>query len=319
MINELSFQSLRDRILLLRSLSGFAPLDDHALSLLAEHMRVRRCRKGQVLLALGEPIHHVYVVLEGRVRWRRKERPERVAQHSEVVGWITLMARDPDGLDAVADTDALVIELPAEVLEQALEEDFAIVRNSMRLGATAVLAARGHLPARPSEAPNVDPGVPRSEPRTLVERVIAMRRGPLFGRVNAEALIALVRNSREFRAEPGELLWRVGDPASFWLIVDSGRIACTSKTGERMDVGANFVLGIMDAIAQQPRSFEARSETRLVGTRIELESFLGVLEIHFDLARDFVAFLSSAVLELNANRPLASFTEPEPAAVVSRW
>lgn len=314
MLNELSFQSLRDRMLLLRSLSGFAPLEDDALSLFAEHMRLRRLRQGQVLLALGEPIHHVYVVLEGRVRWRRKERPEMVAQHSEVVGWITLMARDPDGLDAVADSDALVIELPAEVLEQALEEDFAIVRNSMRLGAGALLDARGHLPARPSEAPRVELGEPRSESRSLVERVIAMRRAPLFARANAEALIALVRSGREFRAEPGELLWRLGDIAPFWVIIDYGRVHCTSKTGERVEVGANFVLGIMDAIAQQPRSFEARSDTLLVGTRVELESFLGVLEIHFDLARDFVAFLSNAVLELRANRTPAAVSEPEPAA-----
>jgi CRP-like cAMP-binding protein len=309
-LNELPFQSLRDRMLLLRSLSGFAPLEDEALSLFAEHMRLRRCRQGQVLLVLGEPIHHVFVVLEGRVRWRRKDRPERVAEHSEVVGWITLMARDPDGLDAVADSDALVIELPAEVLEQALEEDFAIVRNSMRLGAGALLAARGHLPARPSEAPRVELGVLRSEPLSLVERVIEMRRAPLFARANAEALIALVRSGRDFRAEAGELLWGVGDTAPFWVILDYGCVRCTSRTGEQVDVGANFVLGIMDAIAQEPRSFEARTATSIVGRRIDLESFLGVLEIHFDLARDFVAFVSNAVLEVNAHRMPAAVIEP---------
>jgi hypothetical protein len=35
----------------------------------------------------------------------------------------------------------------------------------------------------------------------------------------------------------------------------------------------------------------------VVGNRIELESFLAVMESHFELARDFLSFLARTVLE----------------------
>ena len=113
MLSEVAIESLRDRMLLLRSLPAFAPLDDDALILLAEHVRLRRLATGEVLLRLGEPIHHVYIVLEGSVRWQREGRPEMTAGTHEVVGWRTLVARDPGGMDATVATPGIAIELPA--------------------------------------------------------------------------------------------------------------------------------------------------------------------------------------------------------------
>lgn len=300
MLSELSIQGVRDRMLLLRSLPGFAPLEDHALTLLAEHMRVRSCKAGEVLLSLGEPVHRVFVVLEGQVRWRRKDRAPTLAQRMDVVGWVTLMARDPNGIDATTPSDAIVLELPAEVLEHALEDDFGIARNSMRLGAGALLASRDNLPS-PDPSPPFEMGILRPERRTLVERLIDMRRGPLFARANAEALIALVRSTREVRFEPGTTIWQIGDPSTFWFLIEYGRVRCTNQAGKKQDIGANFVIGIMDSLAQAPRSYDVVADTLVVANRIDLESFLGVLETHIELARDFLGFLAHTVLELQAS------------------
>jgi CRP-like cAMP-binding protein len=301
MLTDLSIQSVRDRILLLRSLPAFGPLEDESLTLLAEHMRLRACRDGEVLLSLGEPVHHVYVVLEGELRWHRKDRAPVLSSSQDVVGWLTLMARDPNGLDARALGDALVLELPGEVLEHALEDDFGIVRNSMRLGGSALLAARGNLPSPRDRPPALEMGVLRPQRRTLVERLIDMRKVPLFARANAEALIALVRCTDEVRFEPGDVVWRIGDAATFWLLVEYGRLQCTNEDGEHQDIGSGFVIGIMDSIAQASRAYEVRADTLVIASRIELESFLGVLESHFELARDYLAFLSLTVLDLQAS------------------
>ena len=142
-------------------------------------------------------------------------------------------------------------------------------------------------------------GTYRPQGRTLVERLIEMRSIPLFSRTNIEALIALLRGTRELRPRAGEVIFRVGDPSSFWFVVEYGRISCTNAAGERMDIGANFVIGMMDAIGQQPRSYEARAETQLVLQRIELESYLGVLELHSDLARDVLANIARVGLDRN--------------------
>ena len=301
-----TIQSVRDRMLLLRTLPAFAGLEDEPLSLLAEHLRVRKCRAGEQLLRLGEPVHHVYVVLEGELRWQRKGFAPTVAERQQVVGWLTQMARDPDGMDAAAKVDSLVLELPSEILESALEDDFGLVRNSLRLGATGLCAARAGLPAPLDKPPAVEMGVLRPQRRTLVERLIDMRRAPLFARTNVEALIALLRCSEELRLAPDEYLWRLGEPASSWVILEYGRVRCDNGQGQTQDIGANFVIGIMDALSQSTRSYDARAQTLLVGHRIQLEAFLGILETHFDLAREYLAFLANSVLEMQAQARAAS-------------
>lgn len=301
MLSEVSIQGVRDRMLMLRSLPAFAPLEDHALGLLAEHMRVRTCKPGEVLLEMGEPVHHAYVVLEGQIRWERRGFKPTVSERMQVVGWLTLMARDSQGMNAVCIDDAVVLELPAEALEHALEDDFGIVRNSMRLGAAGILASRDNLPA-PDPPPPFEMGTLRSERRTLVERLIDMRRGPLFERANAEALIALVRSAVEVRLEPGRKIWQIGDPSTFWFFLEYGRVRCTNQAGRTQELGANFVIGVMDALAQVPRSYDVTADTLVVATKIDLESFLGVVESHNDLARDFLAFLALSVLEVQAKR-----------------
>lgn len=296
MLIDQPIRSVRDQVLLLRSLPGFAPLDDDALALLAEHSRTRPVRAGERLLTLGEPIHHVYVVLAGKVRWRRKDRPENVAARHQVVGWITAMARDPGGLDAVADVDAVVLELPTSVLERALEQHFSLVQNLLRLGATNIARTLGNLPVRPERATPPQLGTSPDRPRTPIERVLAMREAPIFKRCSVEALIAITRSSHEVRYAPGEALWHRGEGTSFWVIVEYGHVRCTGEPGEEVTVGAGFVLGIMGALASIPRPFEARAVTEVSAYRIDVAAFLGVLAVHHDLGRDMVAQFAANVL-----------------------
>lgn len=297
MLTDLPMRTVRDQVLLLRSLPGFAPLDDEALALFGEHSRVRPVRAGERLLTLGEPIHHVYIVLAGCVRWQRKDRPENVAGRHQVVGWITAMAREPNGLDAVVTEDGMVLELPTEILERALEHHFSIVRNLLRLGASTLVRRRGLLPVRPERASPAELGPPGMEKKTLVERVIGMRAAPIFQRCSVEALIALTRAAQEVRYSAGDVLWARGETTAFWVIVEWGRIVCTTESGESVTVGSGFVLGIMDVIALFPRSYQARAETDVIAYRIELSAYLGILEAHHDLARDSLALFAENALE----------------------
>lgn len=297
MLSDLANESLRDRTLLLRTLPAFASLEDESLSLLGEHVRLRRYRAGARLLTAFEPLHHIYIVLEGRVRCQRPGHdPVSFAQRREGVGFLSLMAREPDGLDAVVEEDALLLELPAEILEHILELDFAIIRNMLRNCASALVDLRGLLPVAPEHAPPVELGVRPERRRTMVERLIDMRDVPLFRRGNVEALIALTRRTEYVEVEAGHEFWRHGELAPCWVVVEYGKVRCTNAAGVSVDVGSNFVIGTMDAIAQRPRAYSARAETEVVGNRIELASFMGVLETHFDLAREFAAFIARAVL-----------------------
>jgi CRP-like cAMP-binding protein len=139
----------------------------------------------------------------------------------------------------------------------------------------------------------------------MVELLIQLRKGGIFAGSNIDALIAVARHTPEIRVEPGERFWAVGEPSSFWLRIDYGRVRCTSADGKIVNVAHNFILGIMDSLGGERRSYEARAETRVVAYRTELESFLAVLETHFELARALIAVVSRTLLETPDASPKA--------------
>jgi CRP-like cAMP-binding protein len=298
MLNETPLVTIRDRVLLLRSFPAFAALDDETLTLMAEHSRRRAFRAGEVVASEGAPLESAYMVIEGQITVHRKGRRTAVVTRGGGVGNLSILARDPHGISAVADVDTLTAESPAWAMNEALDRSFPMLRNSLRLVTGGLVRKRGHLPCRPEDAPPVELGTWPEHPATIVDHLLATRSSAgIFASANLDALLANARAIREVRFEPGESLWQLGEPSSWWTRIAYGSVRCTSADGRFVDVGRNFMLGIMDAYAQMPRSYEARTNTRVVGYRTELEDGLATLEDYPELARGLVAGVAMAVLE----------------------
>lgn len=116
----------------------------------------------------------------------------------------------------------------------------------------------------------------------------------MFAGANLDASIELLRHAVQVRYPTGEALWRVGDPSSSTLRLDYGRVRCTNAAGRSVDVGAGYMLGVMDCLSDEPRRYQARSETPVIGYRGNAETLLAVLEAHFDLAMELLAVLARA-------------------------
>ena len=70
-----------------------------------------------------------------------------------------------------------------------------------------------------------------------------MDRSPLFAGASLEAAIEILRHAVGVRHPAGAILWRVGDPSTFTLRIDYGRVRCTNAAGRSVDVGAGFMTG----------------------------------------------------------------------------
>ncbi|HKE20567.1 MAG TPA: cyclic nucleotide-binding domain-containing protein [Kofleriaceae bacterium] len=289
---DLGGDTLRGRLILLRAMEALSPLDESSLVLLAEHARVRRFRAGDVLLVEGRPIDNVYLVTSGQVTVTRKGKVLAVVTSGFGAGFTSLTARDPNGASAVADVDTQTLELPAEALIDTYERDFPFVRNVLRQQARSIVRSRSGLPADPDHPPEVVLGTWRDREFTLVERLMAAQRVPMLARANFDAVIEIVRNQVEVRFAPGDYLWRAGDPPSFSMRIDYGRVRCTTPAGRSVDIGSDYWIGTMDSFAGDPRCYDARAETPVIAYRADLEALLAVLDAHFDLALDFIALLA---------------------------
>lgn len=298
LIDQMQTGSVHDRILLLRSVDTLSDLDLESYTLLAEHARQRHFRAGETIMTEGVETPHIYMVLAGRVKVTREGNLVATVERGRSVGLLSFLARDPVGVTGVALEDTTTLEIPREALNEAYDKSFAMTRRSIRFTAAALVRARGSLPKVPDGKP-ADPGVYPERPKTTVERLIALRQAPLFRGCNVDAVAELVRQAVVVEGQPGDVLWRIGDPSTFWLRMDYGVIECKNQSGDRVEIGANFVLGITDAFAAQPRTYEARALTRYTGTRQELESVLTVLESHPDVGRGLLAINASLLLRGN--------------------
>lgn len=285
---------LRDRVLLLRSVENFVGLDEDAITRLAEHARHRAYRKGDVITEEGAEQESIHIVVAGEVSLVQKNSVQTMSPGGGF-GVLAAMA-GAKSRRAVAAADTRTLEVPVPAFRVAMEENFSLLRNAMRLMARTILPKRGRLPADPAQPPSVDPGVRYERPKTLAERLVELREGP-FESMNLDALIDMARRMIECRYPAGHDFWAAGDPSTYWFHVDYGRVHCTAADGSAMDVGSNFTLGVMDVFASQPRSYAARAETDIIGYRIAYEDFAIILEMHPQVGLELLRSLSRALLE----------------------
>lgn len=284
---EPQYMSVESRVRLLRSMPDLAAVSVDALVLLAERSRFRRFRKRASIWREQESVESVLYILEGRVRVELGGQVLGVVESRGALGFTALLT-DSGHLTATAEVATVALEIPGDAVRAALGRDFGLQRIVLRGLARALLAQRGPVP-EVVEAPERGPS--RRVEMSLVERVIALRASPIL-RANVDALAELASAAVEVRAEEGEILWREGEPATFWLRLESGLIACETEEGDRAVVGAGTDLGYLEVLADEPRRQTARAASRAVGLRIELIDWFNVLELHTRFALDLTAILA---------------------------
>jgi CRP-like cAMP-binding protein len=119
-----------------------------------------------------------------------------------------------------------------------------------------------------------------------------------FQRANVHAIAAAARKYEEVRFEPGDELWKAGDPSSGVLVLARGTIACETATGARFKYGPGTGVGGVDTLADKPRWYTAVAETKVQAFRGETAGFLDLLEHDYSLASEFLSFLARGLIGL---------------------
>lgn len=294
MLADLALEGVRDRMLLLRKNPNFAPLEDDDLLRIAEHARISHVRKGTVICREGDPLKRIFLLTEGHVVVRFKGRTVADIRGQGGVGLLSLFAGLETTPEAIAEEDSMFLELPAEIVRSNVFESFAIARNTLRLLALGLIERRGQLPV--PDIGGAEVGVWRDREPTVVERVLMIRNGMLLATAHLDAIAELARRAVEVRFAEGDTLWHVGEPASFSLRIEFGKVKCTNAKGESVIVGAGNVLGMMDALAGIQHSYEAVALTPLITTKLEAATQLAVLEAHPQMASTLRMNLARAFL-----------------------
>ena len=280
----------------LGGLRDMPPADLASIALLAdEHSFVR----GEALCRPGERVERVHIVVDGLVRVRGGEHGDEVAGAGHGVGMLSLLARDDNGVDAVAESDTVTLSLRANDLFDAFETDFGLLYNQIRYLATETLRLRKRILAGTYLALESNLGEAPVRDIGLVQRLLYMRRGVLRNG-NMDALMAMAERMHAVRFEPGTTLWRIGAPSGFMYLLLDGRVWCATEGGTEFTCGPGYPLGNLESQCSAPRWYDAVTQTAVTALRNDTDAFLDIIEQHFDMAVDFVGVMAKGLIERRA-------------------
>jgi CRP-like cAMP-binding protein len=136
-------------------------------------------------------------------------------------------------------------------------------------------------------------------PLGLAERIMLLRSTMNFAQARIEALSDVAQECREITLDAGAELWKVGSPATFMLVLENGTLDCTTEDGaQRFEMGPQSLAGGLDALAGEPRWYDAVAATPLRALRIEIQSLLDVIEDNMEMAVDMLRVFAQVILEL---------------------
>lgn len=287
---HVKFVSPRERLVHLKTVPMLRDLPPSALLGLAQAVRERHFAEGDRLIEPGGPVHCGYVLVEGRVELRWADRPVRSIEPPDNVGFLGTLARVEGRVEATAQVPVLALEIGGDELHAAYAASFELTLGTMGALAREILDLRGGLPFDPESPPSAEVGPPIDEKPDYVERMLSWHRSALFRDANLDAISQFVRQERFVRYEPGDVIWRRGDPSEFSLEVLHGIVTCDPGDDRPpIDVGYDYNFGL-DVIAGRERSVDLIAKTPVAAQILESEAWMTVLEDQPDL---MVAYLTS--------------------------
>jgi CRP-like cAMP-binding protein len=299
-----------ERILYLKTLPAFAGLAAADLSVIADHLRERYFAAGETLLREGEPVGSMYFLVDGAVRVARGGLPMSQTAAGAAVGGLEVLARTAEGVEAVATSDTLALELEADSFLEVSEDHFSILHHVIRDTCRLVIDAQRRTPLGPGP-----PLVPRDlrgplHELDLVERIFFLRQIAPFRKSSVNALAELSRGLTEVRFDSGTTLWSEGDPSPSMLLVVNGSVRCTSSSrGFSFQIGRGGPVGSLEAVGETERWYEATVETPLVALQGSVEGLVDVFEDNYEIAMDYLAVVAQwllAVMERERRHAAAS-------------
>ena len=288
-----------ERLMHLRAFPPLADVPPEHLAALAELTEERVFPAGSVIYRAGQVVDEVLYVLEGAVELRGGGRANRRQGSRSIVGWLAALSRTAETPEVIAVELTTALGLRRQDQIEVFDDNVELLLFAVRSAARDLVEARRALPGAGFPAQATRPSRPLAP--GLVGKLGALRRTVLFSRVPVDVLIELVRESPEVRYREGDRLWSPGQSAAAGLVLVEGVLSGSSvgRPGiQRFTLGGGEVAGLPEALAGEPRWYEAVAATNLSAIQIQPPGLFDLFEDHVGAALAVLEVLASDVLAL---------------------
>ncbi|HSK02235.1 MAG TPA: cyclic nucleotide-binding domain-containing protein [Kofleriaceae bacterium] len=152
----------------------------------------------------------------------------------------------------------------------------------------------------------------------------ALAATPLFAGLSSELLEALVEHLALVALEPGEPLFREGDPGDALYVVVEGEVAVMAAGPPRVEtqrLGPGAFIGEVALLTEQPRSSTVAAVTAAELLRIDRVTLSNVLGAHGDMLRAVLRFVRDRLVErwMRGSPLFRPFDDAQRAELASRF
>ncbi len=166
--------------------------------------------------------------------------------------------------------------------------------------------------------------IPLPAPRALGAAARqALAATPLFAGLSSELLEALVEHLALVALEPGQELFREGEPSDALYVVVEGEVAARSEGPPRTEMllGPGAFIGEVALLTDQPRSSTVTSVTAAELLRIDRVTLTNVLGEHGDMLRAVLRFVRDRLVErwMRTSPLFDPFDDAQRAELASRF
>ena len=183
-----------ERLLHLKRIPLLSGLPAPEIAAIADVVQERFFAKGEEVFREDAPANAALFVVEGRLASTRRGIPVGTVVPGQGVGGMSVLARAEYGARVVAEQDTLALELDADAIADLLEDRLPILQHLIREVSRQALELLRRNKLDPSLVFPAPPGdMPGSAQLDLVDRLLLLRRMPVFDRTSVTALAELAR------------------------------------------------------------------------------------------------------------------------------
>jgi AAA family ATP:ADP antiporter len=271
----------------LRRLPLFASVSVDELFRIAGTARQIRHEKGTVLLQEGTVPEQTHLLLDGPVAATSRDSAPHTIEAPAALGFADALQGLPMRETVRTADVAVTLALTGDELRTLLSDNTELVT-----GLFATLADRVELAEDvPVQATGAGAEFEQlaAGGLTLVEKILALQRVPLFARVSADEMPHLASIAETVTMTSGSPLFSASAPAAIWLLLSGEASLEQTAGGAQIAARAGDVIGSLATMAGRPLGRAADVLRSGLALRINHDALLDVLSSNPELLRQMFA------------------------------
>ena len=120
---------------------------------------------------------------------------------------------------------------------------------------------------------------------TAIEKVIFLKSVDIFKHATIEELGGVAALTEEVHFEPGETIFREGEPVDAIYLILKGRVAVEGNGKVVREVGEKQALGTVAALDRNPAIHTVKAIDAVYALKLNAQDFDDILSLDFELVR----------------------------------